>query len=406
MDLREGVVEELLSRGERSTIPGGQHKKDGLQEEGETYPLANPGLAEAPDIDHSTVVPCTGADRSATQSLIDTNHLYNQHQYKDEESRHIDETRHNGAGAKTEAETNTGDYLDGDTHQGNNRNEGVTNLGGDKTKDNGFHQVRLHGASQVNFQPHRGLNKMKRLFTSPTNSLGISHHEVTKVFESKEEGRHREAGQVEDTRDQPPHQGVQQDSTGSLPRTLPRSWPRPSPGSAPGTLPRSLPRTSPRCSSRPLPGSLSRTSSRPGPSPRGSPRASPRYSTRLSLGSSPKTSPRWSRNGTDRNKPLLSGFVDKIRLGLTYSVSKNKEGIGTDKPKFGGLEVKTRIANGVFKNKTEAKGGENKAQFSDSWTRPLPRSSPRTSPRYSSRLSMRSSPRNLPRWSPMSRSNL
>ena len=177
------MVEELLSSGERSTIPGGQHKKDSLQEEGETYPLANPGLAEAPNIDHSTVVPCTGADRSATQSLIDTNHLYNQHQYEDEESRHIDETWHNGAGVKTEAETNTGDYLHGDTHQGNNRNEGVTNLGGDKTKDNSFHQVHLHGASQVNFQPHRGLNKMKRLFTGPTNSLGISHHEVTKVFE-------------------------------------------------------------------------------------------------------------------------------------------------------------------------------------------------------------------------------
>ena len=56
--------------------------------------------------------------------------------------------------------------------------------------------------------------------------------------------------------------------------------------------------------------------------------------------------------------------MDKIQLGLTYSVSKNKEGIGTDKPKFGGLEVKTRIANGVFKNKTEAKGGENKTQSS------------------------------------------
>ena len=34
------------------------------------------------------------------------------------------------------------------------------------------------------------------------------------------------------------------------------------------------------------------------------------------------------RNGTDRHK--LRGRVDKIRLGLTYSISKNKEGIGTD----------------------------------------------------------------------------
>ena len=69
MDLRERVVEELLSRGERSAIPGGQHKKDGVHKEGETYPLANPGLSVAPNIDYSTVVPCTGADRSAPQSL-------------------------------------------------------------------------------------------------------------------------------------------------------------------------------------------------------------------------------------------------------------------------------------------------------------------------------------------------
>ena len=30
--------------------------------------------------------------------------------------------------------TNTGDYLHDNTHQGNNRNEAVTNLGGDKAK--------------------------------------------------------------------------------------------------------------------------------------------------------------------------------------------------------------------------------------------------------------------------------
>ena len=121
-----GIQEELLSRGERSAIPGGQHKKDGVHEEGDTYPLANPGLAEAPDIDHSTVVPRTGADRSATQPLIDTNPLYMQHQYKDEESRHIDKTRHNGAGAKTEAGTNTGDYIHGDSHQDGHRSRDKT----------------------------------------------------------------------------------------------------------------------------------------------------------------------------------------------------------------------------------------------------------------------------------------
>ena len=75
MDLREGVAEELASRGERSAIQGGQHKKDGEHKEGDTYPLTNPGLAEAPDIDHSTVVPCTGADRYTTQPLRDTNHV-------------------------------------------------------------------------------------------------------------------------------------------------------------------------------------------------------------------------------------------------------------------------------------------------------------------------------------------
>ena len=97
-----------------------------MHKEGNTYPLANPGLAEAADIDHSTVVPCTGADRSATQTLIDTNHLYMQHQYKDEESRHIDKTRHNGAGAKTEAGTNTSDYIHGDSHQDGHRSRDKT----------------------------------------------------------------------------------------------------------------------------------------------------------------------------------------------------------------------------------------------------------------------------------------
>ena len=62
------------------------------------------------------------------------------------------------------------------------KNEAVTNHGGDKTKDNGFHQVHLHGVSQVIFQPHREPHKRKRLFYGPTNSLGISHQEVTKMF--------------------------------------------------------------------------------------------------------------------------------------------------------------------------------------------------------------------------------
>ena len=47
---------------------------------------------------------------------------------------------------------------------------------------NGFHQVPLHTDSHVVFQSHLGLHKMKRLFFGPTNSSGIFHHEVTKVF--------------------------------------------------------------------------------------------------------------------------------------------------------------------------------------------------------------------------------
>jgi hypothetical protein len=47
---------------------------------------------------------------------------------------------------------------------------------------NGFHQVPLAAASQVIFQSHLGLHRKKRLFFGPTNSSGIFHHEVTKVF--------------------------------------------------------------------------------------------------------------------------------------------------------------------------------------------------------------------------------
>ena len=46
----------------------------------------------------------------------------------------------------------------------------------------GFHQVPLATNSQVVFQSHLGLNKIKRLFFGTTNSSGIFHHEVTKVF--------------------------------------------------------------------------------------------------------------------------------------------------------------------------------------------------------------------------------
>ena len=47
---------------------------------------------------------------------------------------------------------------------------------------NGFHHVPLHTDSHVVFQSHLGLHKMKRLFFGPSNSSGIFHHKVTKVF--------------------------------------------------------------------------------------------------------------------------------------------------------------------------------------------------------------------------------
>ena len=143
-----------------------------MHEEGYTYPLANPGLAEAPNIDFSTVVTRTGADRSATQPLIDTNHLYTQHQHEDEESSYNNKTRHNRAGAKIEAGTNTGDYLHGNTHQGNNRNKAMNNLGGDKTKDNGLHQVHPHAASNS----HHGNNDSKADTSIGDTLQGDSNH--------------------------------------------------------------------------------------------------------------------------------------------------------------------------------------------------------------------------------------
>ena len=42
-----------------------------------------------------------------------------------------------------------------------------------------------------------------------------------------------------------------------------------------------------------------------------------------------------------------------VKTGLAYSVSKNnkyQDGIGTDKPLFGGLVVKDRLTYSVFKN--------------------------------------------------------
>ena len=140
MAVREepGVQEEMLCRGERIVIPEGQDKKDKEHGESDTYRLANPGLAEAPDVDHSTVVPRTGADRSSTQTLMDTNLLYTQHQHEDEEDRHIakneavsnlGDAHQYGADTKTKAVTNNGDPLHGDTHHGKNDSKADTSIG-------------------------------------------------------------------------------------------------------------------------------------------------------------------------------------------------------------------------------------------------------------------------------------
>ena len=47
---------------------------------------------------------------------------------------------------------------------------------------NGYHQIPLEKESQVVFQTHQGLHRMKRLFFGPKNSSGIFHHEVQKSF--------------------------------------------------------------------------------------------------------------------------------------------------------------------------------------------------------------------------------
>ena len=47
---------------------------------------------------------------------------------------------------------------------------------------NGFHQIQMSADSQIVFQTHEGLHRMKRLFFGPVNSTGIFHHQVAKAF--------------------------------------------------------------------------------------------------------------------------------------------------------------------------------------------------------------------------------
>ena len=48
----------------------------------------------------------------------------------------------------------------------------------------GFHQLPLSPESQIVFQTHLGIHRMKRLFFGPKNSSGIFHHEVQKAFQA------------------------------------------------------------------------------------------------------------------------------------------------------------------------------------------------------------------------------
>ena len=63
------------SRGQDTGVTDGSH----------SYPLVDPRPEEAPDIDDSTVVQCTGADRSLVHPLdMMDNTLYSQHLEDDE----------------------------------------------------------------------------------------------------------------------------------------------------------------------------------------------------------------------------------------------------------------------------------------------------------------------------------
>ena len=101
-------------------IKGANNKGKGMgRGEGNSYLLANPRLVEAPD--DGTIAHPTGADRSAPGT------------YPEPKTPH------------------------------------TQNLTG--------------GASQVIYQAQRGLHRMKMLFFGQTNSSGIVHHGVTKMFE-------------------------------------------------------------------------------------------------------------------------------------------------------------------------------------------------------------------------------
>ena len=94
-----------------------------------SYPLVVPRLEEAPDIDHSTVVQCTGADRSLGQphNVMD-NPLYSQHLEGEERE---DTINPRGGVYK-------GDRSKDDRNKKSDRNEGDRNKNGDRNTDGRF----------------------------------------------------------------------------------------------------------------------------------------------------------------------------------------------------------------------------------------------------------------------------
>ena len=99
-----------------------------------SYPLVDPRLEVAPDIDHSTVVQCTGADRSIVQPLdMMDNPLYSQH-LEDKEC--DDEQDADDLGARQ------GDERDDERDVINTRDDVYK---GDRSKDNRIKGKRKNG---------------------------------------------------------------------------------------------------------------------------------------------------------------------------------------------------------------------------------------------------------------------
>ena len=114
-----------------------------------SYPLVDPRLEEAPDIDHSTVVQCTGAERSIVQPLnMMDNPLYSQHLEGDEHDNERDANDPGaGQGDKRDDEKDTidprGDVYDGDRskddrNEKSDRSEGDRNKNGDRNTGDRF----------------------------------------------------------------------------------------------------------------------------------------------------------------------------------------------------------------------------------------------------------------------------